>query len=1017
MDMGGATNWWGSAATANGGIAISASDLSKLTFITGTKAGSETISISAQDMDSLEGIPGTVTVSVVLPPTVAKQTADQVWTQGSTVKFAVPSGTFTDPNGEALSYTATLANGQALPSWLSFDAKTETFSGVVPTTMETLSLKVSATDTSGLTASETFGVTVPAQAVVTGKGKSLVAGREVGVSGLFSASDASGQAITEYRFQATGGGTIDLGGAVNLASADEVAQGIVEIAAADLSKVSYVGGAIPGPETLSVQAKDTNGWSTAATSTFANTPATSSNNAPPPPPAVVANAASVTAGQSVAVSSLFTVNEFASSPILYYYFGFDPSTGASMNLGGATNLWGANATANGGVCISAADLSKVTFIAGTGAGAETVTSFVQDDYGLSNTASTAVTVVVPPTLGVQTADQSWVQGGTVNFTLPDGTFTDPNGEALTYVATLANGQALPKWLSFDTKTGTFSGTVAAAIGSFSIKVTATDASGLSVSESFGVTVPAAPPVVNTIPSTQIWTQGSHVSFALPTGAFTDPNGEALTYTASLANGQALPTWLSFNAQTCAFSGVVPTGASSLALTVTATDTSGSSASESFIADIPAVAPVVASPILNQTWTRGSQVSFALPAGTFTDPNGETLTYAATLSNGQALPVWLSFNGQTDTFSGTMPAGTSSFSVQVTATDTSGLSTSESFGVTVPAAAPTVDSQTGAQTWTQGGKVNFTLPAGTFNDPNGQALTYAATQSNGQALPSWLAFDAQSGTFSGTVPAGAGGFTVKVTATDGSGLSVAESFGVTVPAPPTPTPSPTPSSQDASSQPSPGGSTAQVPALTASQVGEAAGRSGGVALVRSAEPDVGDTGQGAVADATPVHERRSDRQPEHRPDQGGESEGAEHRSGRGHDGGPGSGRFPVLVQHHPADRARGSAVAGLEHAAGQGAEPQGSDHRTSSISDGGPVLGHLHGGFDHQPGGRLDRRTGCRLVDQSGGGVDGGAVGGVAGQQPGRQHHRREGLQPDHRPAQRDADRRSQQHPGRRLDRH
>jgi hypothetical protein len=53
-------------------------------------------------------------------------------------------------------------NGKALPSWLSFNAATRTFSGTVPSGAETLSLKVTATDSSGLSASESFGVTVPA---------------------------------------------------------------------------------------------------------------------------------------------------------------------------------------------------------------------------------------------------------------------------------------------------------------------------------------------------------------------------------------------------------------------------------------------------------------------------------------------------------------------------------------------------------------------------------------------------------------------------------------------------------------------------------------------------------------------------------------------------------------------------------------------------------------------------------------------------------------------------------------
>jgi hypothetical protein len=54
-----------------------------------------------------------------------------------------------------------------------------------------------------------------------------------------------------------------------------------------------------------------------------------------------------------------------------------------------------------------------------------------------------------PTLASQTATQTWKHGQTVNFTLATNTFTDPQHQALTYAATLANGAALPSWLHFN----------------------------------------------------------------------------------------------------------------------------------------------------------------------------------------------------------------------------------------------------------------------------------------------------------------------------------------------------------------------------------------------------------------------------------------------------------------------------------------------------------------------------------------------------------------------------------------
>jgi len=84
----------------------------------------------------------------------------------------------------------------------------------------------------------------------------------------------------------------------------------------------------------------------------------------------------------------------------------------------------------------------------------------------------------------------------------------------------------------------------------------------------------------------------------------------------------------------------------------------------------------------QTWKTGSAVTFTLAANTFTDPQGEKLTYSATQANGSALPTWLKFNGTTDTFTGTAPTTAGALSLKVMATDAGGASASETFGVTL-----------------------------------------------------------------------------------------------------------------------------------------------------------------------------------------------------------------------------------------------------------------------------------------------------------------------------------------------
>nr|WP_244561355.1 DUF4082 domain-containing protein [Bradyrhizobium canariense] len=95
-------------------------------------------------------------------PVPAVQTGDQTATVGTSFSLTLPAGTFTDvDSGDSLAYTATAADGTALPAWLTFNASTRTFSGTpTSTNAGTLSVKTSAADLGGLSASETFNLTV-----------------------------------------------------------------------------------------------------------------------------------------------------------------------------------------------------------------------------------------------------------------------------------------------------------------------------------------------------------------------------------------------------------------------------------------------------------------------------------------------------------------------------------------------------------------------------------------------------------------------------------------------------------------------------------------------------------------------------------------------------------------------------------------------------------------------------------------------------------------------------------------
>ncbi|WP_158290254.1 putative Ig domain-containing protein [Ramlibacter sp. WS9] len=107
---------------------------------------------------------GSVTVNITAgddTPTLNQAIADQQATEDTSFSFQFAAGTFVDPDGDALTYSATLFGGGALPAWLTFDGTTRTFSGTPGNgDVGTLSVTVTASDGAGPTASDTFDIAV-----------------------------------------------------------------------------------------------------------------------------------------------------------------------------------------------------------------------------------------------------------------------------------------------------------------------------------------------------------------------------------------------------------------------------------------------------------------------------------------------------------------------------------------------------------------------------------------------------------------------------------------------------------------------------------------------------------------------------------------------------------------------------------------------------------------------------------------------------------------------------------------
>jgi Ca2+-binding RTX toxin-like protein len=249
----------------------------------------------------------------------------------------------------------------------------------------------------------------------------------------------------------------------------------------------------------------------------------------------------------------------------------------------------------------------------------------------------------------------------------------------------------------------------------------TDAQPISLGNGNG-----APIVANPLADQEI-AEDSDFRCAVPTDAFADADGDALTYSVSLVDGSPLPAWLAFDPATATFTGTPENGdVGTLEILVTASDASGLSVSDDFSITVENVndAPALANPIADHRASAEEPFSFSFAATAFADADqGDTLSYSAALADGSALPVWLAFDGTTRTFNGTPPAA-ESLLVRVTAADSAGALAADEFSLEVSGAAgetivgtPANDALVGTRgdDLLAGGRGNDTLAGGLGDD--------------------------------------------------------------------------------------------------------------------------------------------------------------------------------------------------------------------------------------------------------------------------------------------------------------
>jgi len=195
----------------------------------------------------------------------------------------------------------------------------------------------------------------------------------------------------------------------------------------------------------------------------------------------------------------------------------------------------------------------------------------------------------------------------------------------------------------------------------------------------------APELLNSLSDVQA-TEDINFEFVFSENTFTDVDaGDVLTYSAKLASGADLPSWLSFNAEARTFTGFPENSdVAVLDIQITATDNDGANVSDIFVLKVVNVndVPELAYEIPDQEIDEGFDYSYTIPVNTFNDIDpGDELQLSVKQADGSGLPNWLIFDYENGRLYGTAE-NEGEINIVVTATDLAGAIVSDEYTLTV-----------------------------------------------------------------------------------------------------------------------------------------------------------------------------------------------------------------------------------------------------------------------------------------------------------------------------------------------
>jgi hypothetical protein len=627
--------------------------------------------------------------------------ANQIAYEGKAFLLDVSSHFAAPAAGDGLTFSGTM------PAGLKIDAHTGIISGV-PTDSDfgNNTITVTATDAHGKTISETFQLQVDDSGPTT-----TAIANQIAYEGKVFSLNVSGHFTVP-----AAGDTLTFSGSMPAGLKIDAHTGIISGVPADSDF---------GNNTITVTATDAHGKAISETFQF------QVDDSGPMATAIASQSAFEGKSFSLNVSSHFTA----------------PAAGDTLTFSGAMPA-GLSLNAHTGV------ISGVPTDSDVGNNTITVTAIDAHGKAISETFQLQVGDSGPTATVI--ANQTAYEGQAFSLNISSHFAAPAVGDTLTFSG------SMPAGLKIDAHTGIISGVPTDSdFGSHLITVTANDAHGKTISETFQLKVDDSGPTATAI-ANQTAYEGKAFSLNVSSHFKAPATGDNLTFSG------AMPAGLSLNARTGVISGV-PTDSDygNNAITVTATDAHGKAISETFHLQVGDSGPT-ATAIANQTAYEGQAYSLNISSHFKAPAAGDTLTFSG------AMPAGLTLNAHTGVISG-VPTDSDfgNNTITVTATDAHGKAISETFHLQVGDKGPTgttIASQTAyeGQAFSLDVSSHFKAPAA------GNSLTFSGN------MPTGLHIDAHTGVISGVPTDGDfGNHSITITATDAHGKAISESFHLQV----------------------------------------------------------------------------------------------------------------------------------------------------------------------------------------------------------------------------------------------